>query len=297
MNARSVGLAAVLVWGLSTPMLVQTASAAGTKTAEDFFREGVDHLNAGRHVESVQSFQFCVQYKPDQKECWFNLGVAHGRQRQFAREADAYKKAVRLDPNYGRAHFNLGVVLEDLGQSDAALLHYERAVAADPKAHDARLNRAMVLLSQRRVDEAIRALRAAIEVKPDNPEAWFDLAGALEIKALKSQSQARSIGLNRAVEAYQKALEIEPRHHRATYNIGLVLHRLKDRGGEIAMYRKCLALRPNYAPALYNLAFALRDNKEAKLAREAFAAYLKATADRKRESRFRAIAKREMEKL
>ena len=102
--------AAVTVWTLSS-----VAVAADTRNAEDWFREGVDKLGAGKLDEATTAFQFCVQYKPDMKECWYNLGVAWGRRRDFANEAKAYLKAVEIDPTYGRAHFNLAVAYEDLG--------------------------------------------------------------------------------------------------------------------------------------------------------------------------------------
>ncbi len=280
--------------GLATTV---TAQSERKRTSEDYFREGVEHLGAGRNDAAIQSFQFCVQYKPDQKECWFNLGVAFGRKRAFASEAAAYDKAVALDPNYGRAHFNLGVVYEDLGKADKALRHYERAIAAQPKAQDARLNRAMLLLAGKRVDEAVRAFEAAVKVKDDNPEAWFDLAEALDIQAEGLQEPARTQGLRKAISTYYKAIHLDASHYRAHYNIGLIHNRLKDRESEVAAYRKCLALRPKYTPALYNVAFALRDTRDIAGAAQAFKAYLQVAADRKHEAKFRAVARRELQKL
>lgn len=267
------------------------------RSAEDYFREGVDHLGAGRNDDAIQSFKFCVQYQKEQKECWFNLGVAYGRKRDFSSETAAYQKAVGLDPNYGRAHFNLGVAYEDLGQADKALRHYERAIAAEPKTQDARLNRAMLLLTSKRVDEAVRAFEAAVKVKDDNPEAWFDLAEALDIQAEKKQEPARTKGLRAAISTYYKAIHLDARHYRAHYNIGLIHSRLKDRESEVAAYRKCISLRPKYTPALYNLAFALRDTRDIAGAAEAFRAYLRVAADHKHEDKFRAVARRELQKL
>ncbi len=283
----------------ATTLLATTVMAQSERkrTSEDYFREGVEHLSAGRIAPAIQSFQFCVQYKADQKECWFNLGVAYGRKRAFASEAAAYDKAVALDPNYGRAHFNLGVVYEDLGKVGKALQHYERAIASEPKSQDARLNRAMLLLSGKRVDEAVRAFEAAVKVKADNPEAWFDLAEALDIQAEGLEEPARTQGLRKSISTYYKAVHLDAAHYRAHYNIGLIHNRLKDRESEVAAYRKCLALRPKYTPALYNIAFALRDTRDIASAAEAFRAYLVVAAERKHEAKFRAVARRELQRL
>jgi len=267
------------------------------QTAEDAFREGVGQLGAGQTTEAVRSFRRCVELKPDLKECWYNLGLAYGRKRAFAQEANAYAEAVKLDPNYAKAQFNLGVVLEDLGKAAAALKHYERAIAADPEAQDARLNRAMLLLRQGKVDAAVVAFEAAIKLKPNNPEAWFDLAQAQEIKADKLQEPARTQGLRAAIRTYYQCIHHAPKHHRAWYNIGVVHHRLKDFGSEIAAYQKAVLLKKNYTPARYNLAFALRDKGDKVKAKIAFEQYLKIARGNKGEKRFVAAADAELAKL
>lgn len=281
----------------ATAGIALAADDAPIKTAEDFFRDGVEHLASGRVDDAISSFRLCVESKADQKECWFNLGVAWGRKRDFKQEANAYDRAIRLDPNYGRAHFNLAVAYEDLGKFDKALQHYDRAIASDPDAQDAHLNRAMLLLSRKKIDEAIRGFETAIKLKEDNAEAWFDLAEALDIKAETLQEPDRTKGLRKAISTYYKTLQIDPRHHRAYYNIGVIHHRLQDFTSEVATYEKALKIRPQYTPALYNLAFAQRDKKDYGAAMLAFETYLKVAEGKVGEKRFVSVAKRELRTL
>lgn len=273
------------------------ADEAKGRTAEDYFRDGVEHLAAGRTDDAISAFRSCVDFKPDQKECWFNLGVAYGRLREFRREADSYLKAIGLDPNYGRAHFNLAVAFEDLGKHDRALLHYDKAIAAEPNYQPAHSNRAMLLLSQKRVDDAIKGFEAALKVKDDNADAWFDLAEAQDLKANALTEPARTKGLRAAIATYYKALQINPRHHRSHYNIGVIHHRLADFASEVAAYEKALAIQPKYMPALYNIAFAMRDKKDYGGAMAAFERYIAAAESGKAEQRFVAVARRELAAL
>lgn len=284
--------AALSVWLLSSAAL-----AADARSAEDYFRDGADQLAAGKLEEATTAFQYCVQFKPDFKECWFNLGVTYGRRRDFANEAKAYLKATELDPNYSRAHFNLAMAYEDLGRPQEALTHYEIAIKTDPTAQDAHLNRAMLLLSQQRLDEAIAGFEKAITVQPDNAEAYNDLAEALDLKAQKLEEPQRSAWLRRAISMYGQCLARDARHYRALYNIGTVHHRLQEVDAEIAAYRKAIEIKPNYTPALYNLAFALRDKGDKPAAKVGFEAYLAAAAKTPSEARFVEVAKREMQKL
>lgn len=282
---------------LSLWLLSNSAIAAETKSAEDWFREGVEHLGTGKLEQATSAFQFCVQFKPDMKECWFNLGVALGRRRDFASEAKAYEKALELDPKYARAHFNLAVVNEDLGRTVEALKHYDAAISYDPTAQDAWLNRAMLLLSLERYDEAIAGLEKAVTVAPENPEGYYDLAEAVQLKAGKLQEPQKSQLLRRAVSHYQQCLQKDPKHYRAHYNVGVVQHRLGDVEQEIASYRKALDVKVNYTPALYNLAFALRDKGDKAAAKLAFAAYLQAAGNSPGEAKFVEVARREMSRL
>lgn len=284
--------AAVSIYALSSAAL-----AADTKSAEDYMREGVEHLGAGRLDEATSAFQFCVQFKPDLKECWYNLGVAFGRKRNFARERDAYAKAIELDPKYARAHFNLAVAYEDLGRQGEALKHYDAAIANDPASQDAHLNRAMLLLSLERFDDAIAGFEKAILVQPDHAEAYYDLAEAIHLKGARLEEPQRTQHLRRAISTYQLCLARDAGFHRALYNIGVVQHRLQDLDAEIAAYRKALELKPKYTPALYNLAFALRDKGDKPTAKVAFEAYLAAAGKVKVEERFVENVRRELAKL
>ena len=273
------------------------ALAADTKTAEDWFRDGMEAMQAGKLADATQAFQFCVQVKPDLKECWFNLGVALGRQHDFTREASAYVEAVKLDPAYAKAHFNLAVAYDDLGRPIDALRHYDLAIAHEPTATDAHLNRAMLLLAMERTAEAIAGFEKAAQLQPDNAEAYYDLAEAQQIKGGKSQEPERTQWLRKAISTYQMAITKDAAHHRAWYNIGVIQHKLKDFDAEAGAYRKCLELKPKYTPALYNLAFALRDKGDKAAAKLAFEAYVVAAGTGKQEQRFVEMAKKEYAKL
>ena len=61
-----------------------------------------------------------------------------------------------------------------------------------------------------------------------------------------------------ALIAYEKALEIDPKHVSAWNNKGIVLSRLKQFEEAISCYDKAIELSPEYANAWYNKANALR---------------------------------------
>jgi tetratricopeptide (TPR) repeat protein len=297
LSTVGVTVASLLAW--LHPAVVQADEA---RSAEDWYREGVEQLGAGKLDSAVQSFQFCVQVKSDLKECWFNLGVALGRKRDIAGEARAYEKAVALDPRYARAHFNLAVAYDDLGRAQEALKHYDLAILYEPTAVDAVQNRALLLVTLERFDQAIEGFEKAAKLQPDNAEVWYNLAQAAQLKGMRQAEPLRAQQLQRAVTHYQQCLERDPKHHRAMYNLGVVQHRLGNGEQEVAWYRKALELKPNYTPALYNLGFALRDKADKgdagarAAAKAAFEQFLKVAGQVPSEQRFVEAVKRELQK-
>ncbi len=62
-------------------------------------------------------------------------------------------------------------------------------------------------------EQAIAAFQKAIDIKPDDHEAWNNL-GFVYADGLKNYEQA--------IAAYQKAINIKPDFHEAWYNLGIV---------------------------------------------------------------------------
>lgn len=88
---------------------------------------------------------------------------------------------------------------------------------------------------------------------------WYDLGHDLE-----------AVSLKQAVEAYRKALELDPGHAEAHVNLGRLQHetgRLDDAEGH---YRQALAVRPDHPTARFNLGVALEDRGRAQAAVAAY---------------------------
>jgi tetratricopeptide (TPR) repeat protein len=104
--------------------------------------------------------------------------------------------------------------------------------------------------------EAVRPLaRQAVEEAREHDEeldgeCWFELGLELEAAAPAE-----------AIEAYHRALEIDPEHADAHLNLGRLLHEEGEISSAETHYRRALALRPDDATAAFNLGVALQDRK------------------------------------
>jgi tetratricopeptide (TPR) repeat protein len=71
--------------------------------------------------------------------------------------------------------------------------------------------------------------------------------------------ESEAFDSKRAIEAYEKALQIEPDHPDAHINLGRLLHESGAAGAAEEHYRRALASRPNDPTAAFNLGVSLED--------------------------------------
>jgi tetratricopeptide (TPR) repeat protein len=107
-------------------------------------------------------------------------------------------------------------------------------------------------------EEALASFDRAIEIKPDDHQAWSSRG-----TSLKNLGQYEA-----AVASCDRALEIKPDFHEAWYNRGLVLYDLGQYEAAVASYGRALEIKPDFHGALSDLASSLRQlgQKEAAMA-------------------------------
>lgn len=88
---------------------------------------------------------------------------------------------------------------------------------------DIAINLGGAYILQRRWEAAAKVLKKALESHPDNAMLWTNLAAA-ELGVLETSGPQQQ---DRAIEAYQRALEIEPATPNVHYHLGLIY---KERG-------------------------------------------------------------------
>jgi tetratricopeptide (TPR) repeat protein len=177
---------------------------------------GISHMLAGRDLDA----QFCAQ------------------------------QALRGDPAHADALHLMGLLCIRSGQYDHAVEWIGRAIRQDPKP-DYLSNLGISLKQSGRLDEALQVFDKAIQLKPDDPQAWLRLANVL-------------VGLGRKAEAlltYQRVLQLDPRQWDAAYQCGLLLHEAERFEEALSCFTRCDEWRPDHVPTLQARARALRGLK------------------------------------
>ncbi len=88
---------------------------------------GIVYANTDRPVEAEAAFREAIARNPANAEAWNQLGILLRKDGRF-RDADAaYRQALAVEPDYANAHLNLGVLYDlYLQEPEVAVLFYER---------------------------------------------------------------------------------------------------------------------------------------------------------------------------
>jgi predicted O-linked N-acetylglucosamine transferase (SPINDLY family) len=107
----------------------------------------------------------------------------------------------------------------------------------------------VALERQGRFAEAADCYRQALKLRPDWPDATFNLANALYGQNLMEES----------VETYRKVIALAPRFPEPFNNMGIALSALDRKDEALAAFQEAVRLNPGYADGYASLGTALRD--------------------------------------
>lgn len=168
-----------------------------------------------------------------------------------ARAKDLYDRALELErtgnaaaalsvlweaagaaPSDGVIQDHLGEALERIGALDAAVAAYRAAAGATNAPRGAANHLVLALVKAGRSQEAIERARVLATSVPTEAERWFTLGLA----------QA-DVDVDGAIDSFDRALAIDPRHALARYNLALVLFHADRLQAALELLQQTLAIQ------------------------------------------------------
>ncbi len=140
---------------------------------------GVLLRSCGRIDEAVTAYRTALAHAPESAVIHSNLGNLLDLLGDENAAEIHLRRAVALDPTFIDGHYNLGAHMVRIHQPEAAIPHLRRVVTAHPHRWDALTNLGVALVACGELADAEACYRAALAVKPGNPEAHYDLAWLL----------------------------------------------------------------------------------------------------------------------
>jgi tetratricopeptide (TPR) repeat protein len=187
-----------------------------TELAEALYRDSIERYpdcaalinnlaillgDLGKVTEARNLLIAAVAIHPGDSEMAFNLGFAYDALQDRCAAELYYRRAISLDPENWDAYYNLATCLwEQQRYAEAAELYRPYLERGSVLLEAAYNNYGICLMRLGRPEEALGAYLAAIEVRDDYPNAWFNLARTYE--------QLNQV-VN-AIDAYRQAVSFEP---------------------------------------------------------------------------------------
>lgn len=137
----------------------------------------------------------------------FDQALAAQQLRNWPEAITNYRRAAMADPAYYEAYYNLGWAAYEAKDVRQSLVAYEHALAVQPESFDARYNFALALQQAGFIQDAADELQQLTTGFPDRAQPHLMLASLLSGR-LRDKEGAR--------KHYQKVVELEPNHPRAT---------------------------------------------------------------------------------
>ncbi len=167
------------------------------------YEQGLSHLNDKRVSLGLASFQEAVRLDPGSALYHNTLGVVYLHYLSKPTEAQAeFQKAIDLDPTYAEAVTNLGVTLAQQGRWADAIAAYRKAISLPiyPSPEVAYANLGWAYLNLGKPREAEESYRAAIQLQPSFPQAYYFLGVVLDREGRKDEAKV----------AFRRARDLDP---------------------------------------------------------------------------------------
>jgi len=165
---------------------------------------------------------------------FLRAGMANERTGNYPAAVKAYERGLAVEPENVELLNSLGFALFQQGKSKEAVVALEKAIAIDPKHAKAHNNLALAAIDSGELEVAEAHYRESLAIKAQ-PAIYNDLGFVLERQGLTDE----------AVEAYRKALELDPKSATAHYNLGSSLARQGKYAEAESHLRIALKLSPN----------------------------------------------------
>jgi tetratricopeptide (TPR) repeat protein len=200
--------------------------------------------HAAHYRDNESFFGYCVQRNPDSWYARSMLGRSLMEKNDWREAEYQFTKALEIWPDCPDAKIFLGSLKQQQNNYSEALQLYQAVKVGNPRMiYYARIQSARILMLYHQPADAINILQQAIIILPQSPEAYYQMGLVFD-----QMNQ-----LEKANQAYRKALEIDWNLAQAHNNLGVNLAQAGNYTEAEKHFAEALRIDPAYESAKRNL--------------------------------------------
>lgn len=203
----------------------------------------------GDYNQAIEVYNKLISMAPNIPDLYSNLANIYYIKGEFDLAISNYQTAITLNPNRSWTSViaqTMGFVYqENKSDPDAAISAYQTAYVLTPEDIDIYVNLGSAFYDKEDYNNALAVYRQALELQPHNPKIHCNLGFLYWGKADTEE----------AIKSYELAIKYNDKYDIAYNNLGVIY--LDDLGRvnrAIELFKKAVEVNPSYALAHFNLA-------------------------------------------
>ncbi len=182
-------------------------------TANYLLNEGVSLYNNKKYKEAAELFKGTVEVQQDfqivDSLALYNIALATEKAGNLDEAVEYYLKCARIGYQTQNAYHSAVLILRQQGNTDEAFEIVEEGLSKNPNDVNLLISKINMLLAMEDFKGALFTTDQALVEDPNNPNLHFTRGTLLE-----------RTDISEAISAYERTIEIDPKHINALYNLG-----------------------------------------------------------------------------
>ena len=242
------------VGGYQPPARTDFGPADDLKTLLPFnrrFEEAQDAYSRGRVDESVTLLRRLIAERKDFDNPYLFLVTILQQQGKLDEAESILKKGSQDNPGNYKLAIEYGIVLAEAGRSDEALAVFNKAsgiIDWDPELWN---YIGVAYYNKGDLDKALSSYERALSLDPKYAMVLANLGTVQFSLAMRNRDRE---ALRKALDYFERAVASDPRYAGGYNGLGAIRSLSGDREGAIQAWAKAVELEPDHRFALYNLA-------------------------------------------
>ena len=198
--------------------ILKKAKACNPSNPHVLFMLGMVLFELNKAQEAFCEFKLLEELIPDYKNLNYYLALCYKKEKNYMAVLEYAQRASNENPLNPDIYILLAQNYFDLNDKDKALQTFEYAFQKGISDFELFLAWGISLIKLNNIQEAKNKILKALEIKPDNDNAFYQL-GCCFFKENNTE---------RAEELFRKAIEINPENSSALADLGVLLYRKED---------------------------------------------------------------------